>query len=87
MKLPRGQKNRDYRLEAYFVGGKMKHRRVSLIDGIEVEEFYLAHADDSILIADGHEDLLFEREEKVEPNQSLCRTTDRLLCVDDCLEF
>ena len=69
MKFPKGQKNRDYRLETYFVGGKMKHRRIPLINGIEVEEFYLAHAEDSVLIEDGYEDLLFEREEKSEPNQ------------------
>jgi len=42
----------------------MKHRRIPLIDGIEMEDFYLAHADDSTLIQDGYEHLLFKREEK-----------------------
>ena len=83
MKFPRGQKNRDYRLETYFVGGKMKHRRIPLINGIEVEEFNLAHAEDSVLIEDGYEDLLFEREKKTEPSQpSQTRNTSHTKKVD-----
>lgn len=34
------RKGRDYIKEAYFVGGKMKFRKVYVIDGIPVEEFY-----------------------------------------------
>lgn len=41
----------------------MKHRRVPLIDGMEVEAFLLAHADDSILIQDGYEHLISQRQE------------------------
>ena len=63
MKYPKGKKGRDFRLETYFMGGKMKHRRVPLIDGMEVEAFLLAHADDSILIQDGYEHLISQRHE------------------------
>ena len=58
----RPQKGRDYRLETYFVGGKMKHRRIPLIAGLLAEEFLHAHADDAFLAAEGHFDLLHERE-------------------------
>ena len=54
--------DRDYRLETYFVGGKMKHRRIPLIEGHAVDEFLRANADDTFLAAEGHFELLHERE-------------------------
>jgi len=64
-KKPKRKKGKDYRLETYFVGGKMKHRRAPLVEGMEVGDFYRAFADDSVLIADGYFDLLLEREENI----------------------
>ena len=58
----RPQKGRDYRLETCFVGGNMKHRRIPLIAGRPAEEFLHAHADEAFLAAEGHFDLLYERE-------------------------
>ncbi|MBK8477592.1 MAG: hypothetical protein IPL39_15220 [Opitutaceae bacterium] len=55
------KKGRDYRLETYFVGGKMKHRRIPLIEGQPVDEFLRAHADDGFLAAEGYFEILGER--------------------------
>ncbi|WP_162343773.1 hypothetical protein [Cyclobacterium salsum] len=37
---------RDYIKESYFVGGKMKFRRIYLIDGIPEEDFFKENASD-----------------------------------------
>ncbi len=65
------KKGKDYRLEKYFVGGKMKKRKISLIEGHEVEEFIRRNADDATLMEIGHYDLLHEREiERSQPRRS-----------------
>ncbi len=56
------RKGRDYRLETYFVGGKMKHRRTLLVEGRPTEEFLRAHADDAFLAEEGYFEILHERE-------------------------
>ncbi len=56
------QKGRDYRLEPYFVGGKMKHRRIPLIANGPIEEFLRAHATDGFLVEEGYLEILHERE-------------------------
>jgi hypothetical protein len=58
------KKSKDFRTEIYFVGGKMKKRRIPLIDGMEVEEFIRRNADDVYLMQEGHFDILHEREQK-----------------------
>lgn len=37
---------RTFRKESYFIGGKMKFRRVYIIDGIPADEFYEKNATD-----------------------------------------
>lgn len=56
------KKGRDYRLETYFVGGKMRHRKIPLIDSQPVDELLRAHADDAVLAAEGHFEILGERD-------------------------
>ncbi len=65
------KKGRDYRLDTYFVGGKLKHWRVPLIEGQPVDEFLRAHADDSFLAAEGYIELLGEREAESQPANHL----------------
>lgn len=60
--FPMKKKNKDYRYEIYFVGGKMKKRKIPLIEGLEVDEFIRRNADDAYLMAEGHWDILHERE-------------------------
>ena len=45
-KVHKDKNGRDYIKESYFVGGKMKFRKVYVIDGIPVEEFYEKNATD-----------------------------------------
>lgn len=45
-KIHKDKKGRTYIKESYFVGGKMKFRRIYLINGIPEEEYYLEHATD-----------------------------------------
>lgn len=56
------KKSENFRPEIYFVHGKMKKRRIPLIDGLEVEEFIRRNADDAFLVQEGHFDILDERE-------------------------
>ena len=55
-------KQKNYRTEIYFVRGKMKKRKIPLIDGMEVNEFIRRNADDAFLLQEGHYDILHERE-------------------------
>ena len=45
-KIHKDKNGRDYIKESYFVGGKMKFRKVYVIDGIPAEEFYEKNATD-----------------------------------------
>jgi hypothetical protein len=56
------KKNKNFRTEIYFVGGKMKKRKIPLIDGMEVHEFIRRNADDAFLIENGYYEVLHERE-------------------------
>ena len=56
-------KSKNFRTEIYFVGGKMKRRKIPLIDGMEVDEFIRRNADDSFLVQEGYFHLLHEREQ------------------------
>ena len=44
--IHRDKKGRDYIKESYFVGGKMKFRRIYIIDGVPADEFYEKNATD-----------------------------------------
>lgn len=58
------KKSKNYRTEIYFVRGKMKKRKIPLIDGLEVEEFIRRNADDVFLLQEGDYDILHERQMK-----------------------
>ena len=65
------KKKDNFRIETYFVGGKMKKRRIPLIEGIPVDEFIRQNADDAFLVQEGYFDILHEREvARAEPNQA-----------------
>lgn len=56
------KKEKSFRTEVYFVGGKMKKRKVPLINGLPVDEFIGRNADDVYLMQEGHWDVLHGRE-------------------------
>jgi len=56
------KKGQDFRFEIHFVGGKMKKRKIPLIEGLSVEEFVRRNADDAFLIEEGYFNILHERE-------------------------
>lgn len=56
------KKSKNFRTEIYFVHGKMKKRRIPLIDGMEVDEFIRRNADNTFLVREGHFDILHQRE-------------------------
>lgn len=45
-KIHRDKNVREFIKESYFVGGKMKFRRIYVIDGIPADEFYEGNATD-----------------------------------------
>ena len=46
IKIYTDHKGREYIKESYFVGGKMKFRKIYVIDGIPEDEFYEKNATD-----------------------------------------
>ncbi|HMP29011.1 MAG TPA: hypothetical protein PKD85_05400 [Saprospiraceae bacterium] len=57
-KIYKDKKGREFIKESYFVGGKMKFRRISLIDGIPAHEYYLKNATDLDLYLNGDYELI-----------------------------
>ncbi len=45
-KIHKDKRGLEYIKESYFVGGKMKFRKVYVVDGIPAEEFYEKNATD-----------------------------------------
>jgi len=45
-KIHKDKNGREFIKESYFVGGKMKFRRIYVIDGIPADEFYEKNATD-----------------------------------------
>jgi hypothetical protein len=56
------KKSKDFRFETYFVRGKMKRRRIRLIDGLDADEWIRRNADDVFLVQEGYYEVLHERE-------------------------
>lgn len=56
------RKDKNFRTEIYFVRGKMKKRKIPLVDGLEVDEFIRRNADDVFLRENGYFEILGERE-------------------------
>jgi len=49
----RDKDGREYQKERYFIGGKMKFRRIYLIDGIPADQFYEKNATVIEMVIDG----------------------------------
>ncbi|MCF8356029.1 MAG: hypothetical protein K9H48_16380 [Melioribacteraceae bacterium] len=54
----RDKNGREFIKESYFVGGKMKFRRIFVIDGISAEEFYEKNATNLDLYLNGDYELM-----------------------------
>lgn len=50
----------QYILQQYFVGGKMKHERIYVIDSIPVDVYYNQNADSIVLLQNGDYEVLHE---------------------------
>jgi hypothetical protein len=57
-KIHRDKNGREFIKESYFVGGKMKIRRIYVIDGIPAEEFYEQNATDMDFYMKGDYELM-----------------------------
>ena len=63
------RKNKNFRTEVYFVGGRMKRRKIPLIEGLEVDEFIRRNANEGFLVCEGD-----VSEAPVDLNRSIRRT-------------
>ncbi|MCW3789719.1 hypothetical protein [Plebeiibacterium sediminum] len=57
-KIHTDKKGREFIKESYFVGGKMKFRRIYEIDGIPEDEFYKQNATDLDFYLNGDYELM-----------------------------
>lgn len=57
-KIHRDKNGREFIKKTYFVGGKMKHDRIYVIDGIPENEFYEKNATDLDFFINGDYDLM-----------------------------
>jgi hypothetical protein len=53
-RIYRDKNGREYQKEQYFIGGKMKFRRVYVIDGMPADEFYERNAGVIEMVIDGN---------------------------------
>lgn len=65
-KKPKIQKDNkgEFIYETYFICGKMKRRKIYVVDNIPAEEFYRQNADPITLLQNGDYELLHELEMK-----------------------
>lgn len=57
-KIHKDKNGREFIKESYFVGGKMKFRRIYVIDGIPADEFYEQNATDMDFYMNGDYELM-----------------------------
>lgn len=57
-KIHKDKNGREFIKDAYFVGGKMKFRRIYVIDGIPEDEFYEKNATDLDFYLNGDYELM-----------------------------
>jgi hypothetical protein len=57
-KIHKDKNGREFIMESYFVGGKMKFDRIYVIDGIPVDEFYEKNATDLDFYLNGDYELM-----------------------------
>ena len=62
-KIHKDKKGREFIKESYFVGGKMKFRRIYVIDGIPADEFYEKNATDLDFYMNGDYNLMSSENE------------------------
>ena len=72
---------REYIKETFFVGGKMKFRRIYVIDGIPADEFYEKNATDLDFYLNGDYELMSS--EKVRSNHFNEQSKNELELSDD----
>jgi putative NIF3 family GTP cyclohydrolase 1 type 2 len=60
-KIHRDKKGREFIKEPYFVGGKMKFRRIYVIDGMPADEFYEKNATALDFYLNGDYEVMGER--------------------------
>ena len=59
-KIHKDKNGREFIKESYFVGGKMKFRRIYVIDGIPADEFFENNATDLDFYLNGDYELIVE---------------------------
>lgn len=57
-KIHQDKNGREFVKQSYFVGGKMKSRRIYVIDGIPADEFYKKNATDLDFFLNGDYELM-----------------------------
>jgi len=80
-KIHKDKNGRDFIKESYFVGGRMKFRRVYVIDGIPADEFYEKKATDLDFYLNGDYELISS--EKVSNNHDGEPNEERLNSIDN----
>lgn len=66
-KIHRDKNGREFIKKTYFVGGKMKHDRIYVIDGIPVDEFYEKNATDLDFYLNGDYHLMSSEKDSNNP--------------------
>ena len=77
IRIYRDKHGREYRKEKYFIGGKMKFRRVYVIDGMPADEFYDKNATVIELMIDGNFHLLNDKNDAYNYDGSAFETKGR----------
>ncbi len=75
-KIHRDKKGRDFIKESYYINGKMKHRRIYVIDGIPAEEFYEQNATDVDHMNNGDYHLMSCDQESTKVNNNNSNSVD-----------
>ena len=76
-KIHRDKNGREFIKETYFVGGKMKFRRIYVIDGIPADEFYEKNATDLDFYLNGDYELMScNKESDSESGEQNIKETD-----------
>lgn len=87
-KIYRDKKGREYIKESYFVGGKMKFRRIFDIDGIPEDEFYERNATISDhLINEEYQMICYDSDSFDFSNESNTQESGDSVDIDDELPF
>lgn len=76
-KIHKDKNGREFIKESYFVGGKMKFRRIYVIDGIPANEFYEKNATDLDFYLNGDYELMScNKDSENQPNVQSKGETD-----------